>query len=91
MKVVWSEPALANLEAIHEYIALDAPGRADRFLQRLVEAVEPLRQHPHMGRVVPEGDGRQREVIVAPYRIIYRVEDLLWLARLKLTSPTASR
>lgn len=28
-----------------------------------------------MGRVVPEGDGRQREVAFDPYRIIYRIED----------------
>ncbi|HVT58714.1 MAG TPA: type II toxin-antitoxin system RelE/ParE family toxin [Thermoanaerobaculia bacterium] len=27
-----------------------------------------------MGRMVPEGDGRHRELILRPYRIIYRVE-----------------
>jgi len=28
---------------------------------------------PELGRAVPEGDGRHREVLVAPYRIVYRV------------------
>ena len=28
-----------------------------------------------MGRIVPEGDGRHREVFEPPYRIVYRVED----------------
>lgn len=74
MRLTWSEPAIANLQAIHEYISRDAPGRADRFVRRLIAAPEPLRDHPRMGRVVPEGDGRQREIFFDPYRIIYRVE-----------------
>lgn len=74
MRIIWSEPAIANLEAIHEYISRDAPGRADRFVQRIIAAAEPLQDHPHLGRVVPEGDGRQREVLLDAYRIIYRVE-----------------
>ena len=39
-----------------------------------ITATEPLLDFPQMGRVVPEGDGRQREIAVGPYRIIYRVE-----------------
>lgn len=27
-----------------------------------------------MGRITPEGDGRQREIFFDPYRIIYRIE-----------------
>jgi len=75
MRITWSRPAVANLEAIHDYIRRDAPGRADRFVQRLIAAAEPLADFPKMGRVVPEGDGRQREVAFDPYRIIYRIED----------------
>ena len=74
MRIHWSEPALANLEDIHNYIGRDAPGSADRVLRRLVTAVEPLLDQPRMGRVVAEGDGRHRELIVDLYRIIYRVE-----------------
>lgn len=36
MRVIWSEPALANLAAIRDYIRRDAPGRADRFVERLI-------------------------------------------------------
>lgn len=74
MRITWSEPAIANLEAIHEYISRDAPGRADRFVRRLIASPEILRDHSRMGRVVPEGDGRQREIFFDPYRIIYRIE-----------------
>lgn len=43
MRITWSEPALANLVAIHEYIGSDAPERADRFVRRLLATAEPLR------------------------------------------------
>lgn len=75
MRITWSRPAVANLEAIHDYISRDASGRADRFVEKLIAAPEPLADFPRMGRVVPEGDGRQREITFDPYRIIYRIED----------------
>jgi addiction module RelE/StbE family toxin len=74
MRVVWSDPAVADLAALHDYIARDSPYYARRFVARLIAAVEPLESFPQMGRVVPEGDGRHRELILRPYRIIYRVE-----------------
>ncbi|MGD2115248.1 MAG: type II toxin-antitoxin system RelE/ParE family toxin [Acidobacteriota bacterium] len=75
MRITWSRPAVTSLQAIHDYISRDAPGRADRFVQQLIAAPEPLADFPRMGRVVPEGDGRQRELAFDPYRIIYRIED----------------
>jgi toxin ParE1/3/4 len=74
MKVAWSEPAIADLVAIHDYIARDSPHYAQRFVERLVAAVEPLESFPRLGRLVPEGDDRHRELLVAFYRIIYRLE-----------------
>jgi toxin ParE1/3/4 len=74
MRVAWSEPAVADLVAIHDYIARDSPHYAQRFVERLVAAVEPLESFPQLGRIVPEGDGRHRELLVASYRIIYRAE-----------------
>lgn len=60
--------------AIHDYIARDSPHYAQRFVERLIAAVDPLERFPQLGRVVPEGDGRHRELLVASYRIIYRAE-----------------
>jgi toxin ParE1/3/4 len=74
MKVAWSEPAVADLVAIHDYIARDSPQYAQRFVERLIAAAEPLESFPQLGRIVPEGDGRHRELLVRSYRIIYRVE-----------------
>jgi toxin ParE1/3/4 len=42
--------------------------------ERVVSAVDQLRRHPRMGRVVPEyEDATIRELIVGNYRIVYRV------------------
>jgi plasmid stabilization system protein ParE len=73
MKVAWSEPAVADLVAIHDYIARDSPQYAQRFVERLIAAAEPLETFPELGRIVPEGDGGHRELLVRSYRIIYRV------------------
>jgi toxin ParE1/3/4 len=74
MKVAWSEPAVADLVAIYDYIARDSPHYAQRFVEKLIAAAEPLESFPQLGRLVPEGDGRHRELLVASYRIIYRLE-----------------
>jgi len=35
-----------------------------------------LHEHPHMGRVVPEFNQQDlHEVVVSPYRLIYRLKD----------------
>ena len=75
MRINWTEPALADIEAIYDFIARDSSHYATRFVRRLLEAVERLAALPVLGRIVPEGDGRHWEVFESPYRIVYRVED----------------
>lgn len=75
MRINWSQPALADLEAIYDFIARDSSQYAVRFVRRLLEAIERLASLPMRGRIVPEGDGRHREIFEPPYRIVYRVED----------------
>lgn len=73
MKIIWSDEAVADLDAIHDYIARDSTHYATRVVQQLITAVEPLEELPRMGRVAPEGDGRHREVLHPPHHILYRV------------------
>jgi toxin ParE1/3/4 len=74
-EVVWAEPALADLEAIADYISLDKPKAAKALVRRVFERVERLGQFPLSGRVPPELKGsRYRQVIEPPCRILYRVE-----------------
>ncbi len=71
--ILWSPQALHDLESIREYIARDSALYGDLVVRRIVAGVDRLASFPESGRVVPErGDPRVREVIVKPYRIVYR-------------------
>jgi len=73
-RLVWTRPTLKDVQQIHEYIARDSPRYAHLVAQQLFAAVERLSAHPLSGRVVPELElATVREVIAAPYRIVYRV------------------
>jgi toxin ParE1/3/4 len=64
------------MEAV-DYIAEDRPEAAARWLDRLLDHVAQLDQLAERGRMVPEiGRAAYREVLVAPYRVIYRVDAL---------------
>ena len=72
-EVVWSEPALADLEAIADYIALENPVAAAELVQRVLAHVEQLAEHPESGVRVPElGRSRYRQLVEPPCRIFYR-------------------
>ena len=73
--IIWSPQAIDDLQAIREYISRDSENYAALVVHRLVEAVERLREFPESGRVVPELNKKEiREVIVPPYRIVYRLQ-----------------
>ena len=73
-KIIWTEPAISDLNGIAEYIALDKAGAAKKLVQRIVKRIELLADSPNSGRKPPElGVSRYREVIVGPCRIFYRV------------------
>ncbi len=74
-RLIWTEPALLDLDEIAEYIALDDPLAASRYVQRVFDRVERLEAHPQSGKRVPElTSSPYREVVVPPCRIFYRVE-----------------
>jgi plasmid stabilization system protein ParE len=74
--VVWTTRARDELRAIGEYIARDDPRAAERWVLRLVHAVEAVSALPSSGREVPElGRPEIREVIEGNYRIVYRLSD----------------
>ena len=73
-KIIWSLQARDDLRDIVLFIAAENPQVAETFGLRLMARVDPLRNFPEMGRVVPEeNDENIREIVLRPYRIIYRV------------------
>ncbi len=74
-RVAWTEPALDDLEAVAAYIARDSEHYSVAFVREIIEAAESLADMAERGHVVPElGEQAIREVLVRPYRIVYRIE-----------------
>ena len=75
MKVEWTDNALEQLWAIHEYIAQSSSEYAQRVIDRLTRRTLQIRRFPLSGRMVPEDNAPQiREVIEGSYRIIYYIK-----------------
>ena len=76
MKVIWSKEALTQLIEIEQFIARDNPDGAVRFIDRLINRGEKIKDFPYKGRVVPEfSSDHIREVFEKTYRIVYRITD----------------
>jgi toxin ParE1/3/4 len=73
VEVAWSPLALARLQEIRAFVALDKPDAAERLATRIVSVVEALRIHPYLGRVGPEPGVRELIIGGTPYSILYRV------------------
>lgn len=73
-RLIWSPRSVADVEAIREHIASNSDLYAGLVVSRLVAAPDRLLQFPQLGRVVPEfGEPGLRELIVRPYRLVYRL------------------
>ena len=71
-RIRWTNQALADLEAIRNFIARDAPSVAQVFVDNVFEAVKRLEVFPRSGRRVPEiGQEDIREIPYGSYRIVY--------------------
>lgn len=74
-EITWTEPALSDLDAIADYIALDNPEAARQLVQRVFQHIEQLADHPKSGSKPPELRGwRYRQVVEPPCRILYRLD-----------------
>lgn len=74
-EIVWSEPALSDLDAIADYIALEDPVAASELVKRIFCHVEQLAGHPESGSRPQElGRSRYRQVVEPPCRVFYRYD-----------------
>jgi toxin ParE1/3/4 len=70
----FAESAVQDLEEIRAwYEGQDAAAVGQKLLATISSRIETLRDHPDLGRVVPEfGQSFLRELILPPFRIVYR-------------------
>lgn len=75
-RVIWTEPALQELDEIADYISLDNPRAAKKLVQTAFERIEHLVTHPKSGKKVGElTPSIYREIVLPPCRIFYRLEN----------------
>ncbi|MEN8263545.1 MAG: type II toxin-antitoxin system RelE/ParE family toxin [Nitrospirota bacterium] len=78
-RVEWSGAASTDLLNIIDYIAEDSTNAAINIFGKIRSECETLNQSPERGRVIPElkeyGIFSYHELIVKPWRIIYRISD----------------
>ena len=74
-RLIWTVPALRDLDAIADYIALDNPQAAKELVQRVLARVEQLITQPESGSVPRElRRSRYRQMVEPPCRIFYRYD-----------------
>jgi toxin ParE1/3/4 len=72
-EVVWTEPALSDLDAIADHIAIENRAAAQQLVRRIFQHVAKLADHPRLGSKPPElADSRYRQIVEPPCRIFYR-------------------
>jgi len=73
VRVLWSPLAEQQVAESFAYIAAEHPAAAVRWFDRLEDKTGSLATFPDQGRMVPEVQHTAiREVLVRPYRVIYR-------------------
>ena len=74
MNVFWTNKAIEQLKAIHDYHAQISPEYATRLVDLITKRSEQIANFPNSGRMLPEINLEQtRAIIEANYRIIYYV------------------
>lgn len=76
VEIVWTEPAISDLDAIADFIALENPVAAQKLVRRIFEHVEQLADHPKSGSKPVELIGwNYRQIVEPPCRVFYRHDD----------------
>ena len=75
-EIVWTEPALNDLDKIAEYIAVSNLVAAKKLVKEVFAKVDMLEEYLKSGKSVPELPSlNYRELYVKPCRIFYKFED----------------
>lgn len=76
-QVSWSNIARKDFFQLIEYLSLNNPAAAKKAYHKIKEKALQLNAYPDRGRIVPElqrqGITQYRELIHAPWRIIYKI------------------
>tara|TARA_R110001583_G_scaffold19176_1_gene75402 strand:- start:38269 stop:38568 length:300 start_codon:yes stop_codon:yes gene_type:complete len=75
-EIIWTNPALEDLNDIAEYIALSHLLAAEKLVSKIFDKVERLEMFPESGKKPIELTNlNYREVVVNPCRIFYKIDN----------------
>jgi toxin ParE1/3/4 len=75
-RVAWTDSAVLGLDSNISFVAQESIDTALRLLERILGAADSLEILADRGSVVPEYDDPEvRQLLVDPFRILYRVGD----------------
>ncbi|MGR6871276.1 type II toxin-antitoxin system RelE/ParE family toxin [Pseudomonas sp. HK3] len=75
-QIIWTEPALENLNDIAEYIAVSNHRAASQLVKLIFSKLQRLEQFPDSGRIPEEiSTLNYREIVINPCRVFYKVEN----------------
>ena len=73
VNISFAATAVSDLEKIRINADQGVPDAGKKLIGEIFQRIETLETHPELGRIVPEFDQPYlRELIKAPFRIIYR-------------------
>ena len=75
-KLIWTEKASGDIEAIVRYIARRNPNAAARIGASIYERAQILLQHPDAGSILDElREGGWRKLIFRRWKIVYTIRE----------------
>ncbi|RHW18423.1 type II toxin-antitoxin system RelE/ParE family toxin [Sphingomonas gilva] len=81
-RIIWTDEAVGNLEAIVTYVSAFNPAAARRLADKLVKLADSLAEFSERGR--DAGGGLREMTIVWPYILRYRVtSDTVFILRIR--------
>lgn len=75
-QVIWTIKAIEQVEQIGSFIEKDSPFQARRVVQLIIKETRKLKEHPRIGKMIPEvQEDQYRELRVFSYRILYKIAE----------------
>lgn len=73
-RISWAATAVDDLLGAAAFVRREQPAAAQHLYAEIDRLTKLLPTHPKLGRMVPEFDNPfLRELLVTPYRVIYRI------------------
>jgi toxin ParE1/3/4 len=75
VRLTWTEPAVLDLDAIADYIALENATAAKKVVKEVLKTISGLKRFPDMGHLIPELEDipTYQEFVVPPCRVMYKI------------------